>query len=450
MKVIKRIKHRLDFIQKADTSLQIKFLLVRSIQWYHVYHVSCLPPLPVSDHIIDCFEKYYSDFVALLFNIDKEDPALHVRLFSPLEDGGAGLLPYSAIRDNLYNETKREAMKLLVDLGFEKEELEEVAPNANNNTLKGIWKHAMRTRASLSKVNLISTHPDFPSDILSSWPKNYLYTMSDDCFHFYFRYRMGLVTPPKNFLCPKIGPLSQFSPSQCFSHLNSCTNCGSFCFHLRHEKINNVIHKTFSKHSIAGVLNPKDLPLPEKQKGGPDFLLFVGSKTLVGDVSVTSFSMDSSWNRKKRTYNNLLEENPHLTLFPFIVSTKGTFHPKTISILQEIQRETISPYLLSEILSLTLFEMFKGIFIAYQLLITKGYLQKDQADQQHTTEKAADEAEKQTHLENAEKHNDQQQGEAQEQKGEKDEEIVHSETSNESERKKEEPSAKKTRKEKPD
>ena len=172
-------------------------------------------------------------------------------------------------------------------------------------------------------------------------------------------------------------------------------------------------------------------------------MLFVGSKTFVGDVSVTSFNMDASWNRKQRTYRTLLEENTHMTLFPFIASTKGTFHTKTLSMLQEIQRDTLSHSLVSEILSLSLFEMFKGIFIAYQLLQTKGYLENEIKQKEQKDCSGA-----KTPAEGKE----QQTGQTQ---ANEDEEIVqevadHTQETNESERKKEEPSAKKTRKEKPD
>ena len=168
---------------------------------------------------------------------------------------------------------------------------------------------------------------------------------------------------------------------------------------------------------------------------------------------MTSFSMDTAWNRKKRTYKTLLEDNPHMTLFPFIVSTKGTFHPRTLALLQQIQRETLSPFLASEILSLSLFEMFKGIFTAYQLLQTKGYLNKDV----HTTKtnQTQDESGSKTEIENT----SQQKGKGgealqtsrhQANDDEEAHEVVDQETQsneneNENERKKEEPSAKKTR-----
>ena len=82
------------------------------------------------------------------------------------------------------------------------------------------------------------------------------------------------------------------------------------------------------------------LPLPDNTRGGPDFLVFVGSKIYCGEVVVTKGKTGDAYRRKVRTYQSFCELTG-FEPFPFSINN-GKIDFKTISILKEIAITTRS------------------------------------------------------------------------------------------------------------
>lgn len=369
-KMFGKIKSRIKFILECQTSLQIKFLMLRAIQWYQVYHVSCLPSSKFSCDIIDSIEKLYTECAVSLLSLSANKPNLHVHLFSPIEDGGLGLLPYSLLRKDLHNSLLSLAMPVCESLG-----IPTLSVSCENSSMKQIWKHAMATRRKIQENNIEGSKSVFENKSwLQAWPTSHITTMDDDCFLFGVHYRLGFIAPYSHrCLLHSSVDFSKLSGENVFEHVESCVSCGGIFFHIRHERVNNVLHKTFRHHSLVSEINPSGFPIPDNDKGGPDFLLFVGSKTYAGDVSITKQKTQVAYNRKIRTYKEFSTSTTFIT-FPFILSSKGFVDIFTMKILNEIAMKTSSSSLVRDCVVNTQFELVKGQFTAMKISLARSNL----------------------------------------------------------------------------
>jgi hypothetical protein len=102
----------------------------------------------------------------------------------------------------------------------------------------------------------------------------------------------------------------------------------------------NELVKTAKYHAVVAEANPRNMPVPGKTKGGPDFLFYAGStlnsSSFVGDVAISSSSrMGTVFGKKMRTYANFSPLINGVTL-PFVMNTRGAICYKTMSILEKL------------------------------------------------------------------------------------------------------------------
>jgi hypothetical protein len=369
MKCVEKMDLVAELISNYPTSKQIKMMIARHVQWRFVYITSCLPDSPWTESICNEFEEFLSRIIGTTFNIPpgiRRDPAFHVRLFSCIEDGGMGLLPYSQLRPFLLARTLSSAKPLFEELGFPVPEV--VAPT---HSLKYTWRQAMQVQASELEV---PAEKFFSKSWMECWPCRPLLKLEDDVCQFAVWYRLGLFQPFP-YVCLTTGvDLSSFSPQQCLKHVESCCSCGGIFFHIRHENVNNVIQRTFKWHNIPCSLNPKDLPLPDNSKGGPDFVVHCGSDTYCGDVNVTKNNTGREFTRKVRTYESFCEFTS-FTVFPFVLSSIGKVDFKSLEILKHIAQKTQSNMLVPDMVANVQFELLRGLTTAARVLKARGALQ---------------------------------------------------------------------------
>jgi len=207
---------------------------------------------------------------------------------------------------------------------------------------------------------------------VNTWPTNYATKMDDSSFLFGLRYRFNLMVPP-NYVCQLDSKnLNEMNETECFQHVESCASCGGIFFHIRHENVNTALHYIFKKKGIFSTLNPKDLPLPDKNKGGPDFILASNGKMFCGDVSITKNSTTQTYKRKLDTYKEF-EQETGFTTFPFIMSTQGKFHHKTMDLLKQIERENHCTDLCYNVVNDIQCVLVKALFCSYSILKARGH-----------------------------------------------------------------------------
>jgi hypothetical protein len=325
MKMFAKAEAKIEFILQAPTSLQVKFLLLRRCQWHQLYYAKCMPNVPQAGNLMNILDAMYFKAVETLFPCVGTVPECHVRIVTPLEDGGLGLLPYAEVFGRLSQSTRAKARGLLQELGFQTDHIH----GSDSSTTHEIWRHIFST---LSK--------NVPFDDERSWlattPTNHRLEVSDVCFNLAIEHRLGILQPFQ-YCCPisniELASLSR----QAFSHhLDKCLHCGAPAFRLRHELTVQSIVSTCKYHGLICDSNPKDLPLPGKRRGGPDFVIW-GSRVFAGDVCITANKPSTVFGAKIRKYADFVQQT-HATCLPFAMSNLGLIDPKTVSLLKEVER----------------------------------------------------------------------------------------------------------------
>ena len=199
------------------------------------------------------------------------------------------------------------------------------------------------------------------SSWLTSWPYGSR-VLSDEMFVFAIHFRLGLLSPMIQ-KCRNNHQIILKDEEQSFDHVNSCVHCGGIFNHLRHEFINNELSKVFSFYAIPHTLNPTDFPLPLNERGGPDFILYLGTNIIAGDVTVTRNKTANAYARKMRVYNTFASQTG-FSIFPLSVSYTGIIARDSLQSLRGIARDLHRPSFLHEAVDVIQFALIKGLFTA--------------------------------------------------------------------------------------
>lgn len=322
--------HRLKKLPSLDTTLQVKFMTLRMLQFYLIYLVSSVSHFLLAN-LCTFLER---NFITTLENILCVGTLPHTcydLIFSQLEVGGLGFVPFGDVAKALRNNLDESLVPILNSLKI-KHNIEPTQPRS----LQWVWNHIASTR-SLSSKKISSSDRSYCSWI-SVWPNLRIRQFEDT------EYLFGILNclqylPSASTTCifrKKIFDFRAASPKERFDHWYSCNRCGSAGFHHRHEAVLTEAASTAKHHLVVFQKYPKNMPVPGKSKGGPDFLITQTKKTLVGDVAVTSHStMSSVFSRKMTTYRTFSPRINALTL-PFILNTRGTLSYKTARILRDV------------------------------------------------------------------------------------------------------------------
>ena len=358
-KSLSKIDASVKFILACQASKQIKYSVLRSLQFSSLYLMSSMLPSTITDQILSSIEEKYLSLFNTLFEVPPQyrDLTHQVRTQSPIEDGGLGLLPLSFLRPHLYENNIFEANTLRAAL-----HLPQVPNVKKNGDLKIIWKTFPPNNQKDPSYH--------QGSFLSVWPSKPLLTIDDASFMLGVQHRLGFL-PPLNVECPlHVFNLNTLQPHEFLMHFESCNGCGTKMWWHRHERVNNVICKTFKYHNIVCEINPPDFPLPGANRGGPDFLLFVSSRIFAGDVRVTHQKTNQGFSEKMRKYREFAETTTFDT-FPFVMSTTGKIDYGSFLILQKIQELSTSKKLISDIISHSQIELLKGMYVGYLRLKAK-------------------------------------------------------------------------------
>lgn len=213
----------------------------------------------------------------------------------------------------------------------------------------------------------------FCFSFLKTWPTSRYTTLKDEEFVFACRLLAG-VLEPKKYWCPIDNcDVGQLQSTEYTQHVFSCVHCGGMQFHIRHEKVNNVIHKILRYSGIVSILNPVGLPLPDRTKGGPDLLVNTDRIDAV-DVAVTrtdEFSknrlMKAVTNQKFRAYKNF-EQLTSYNIVPFVMSVYGEHGVEAVQAAKYWARASSSSTTFTDLLTFSQMELIRGMHQGLSIL----------------------------------------------------------------------------------
>jgi ribonuclease HI len=329
-----KLKRKMQNLLALPTSLQIKFMTMRDMQFFCMYQLQATASTLVPD-LCRALEYMFLSALSSLIGCDIPNDCHHL-IYKPLEVGGLGFLPFadlcSGLRDNL-----QQYVAPILD-GLQIPHCFSFTPS---KSLFWLWRHITSTRAVASRQRSQDEISSFCW--LSAWPNMNIRRFSDVEFKFVLFHLLHLL-PPVSTVCIFRGATFDFAASTSAArhqHWFNCGRCGSAQFHHRHEAVLTELVSTAKYHNCTTIKYPANMPLPSKQRGGPDFLFLCTNNTLsgstvVGDVAVTHAPrMSSVYAAKMRLYKQFSSTINGTTL-PFVLNTLGSVSRKTIEVLQSI------------------------------------------------------------------------------------------------------------------
>ena len=110
-------------------------------------------------------------------------------------------------------------------------------------------------------------------------------------------------------------------------------------------------------------------------------MVFVNGRTYAIDVAIVRESADShghksnmttKFTEKMREYREYQEENPTHTIFPFIMSVYGSFHPTSVELLTELCKQMkVDTFFRQDVLRHTQCALLKSLYSAFLTTKTK-------------------------------------------------------------------------------
>jgi ribonuclease HI len=313
--------------ENLPTTAFLKFQILRVLQWSMVYLISTLPDIPQASDLLDQIDRDIQLTVGKVLQLQVSHDLHHC----PLEVGGLGFLPLQSLHKYLQPDMINQTAVLCREIGIPT--IAGPPPQERSpNVMKAAWRHIAQQRG------WYNVHGN-PTQDHKSWltvnPHAFYTSPEDSIFITAMHYRLGRIQP-FDYVCPlqEVNP-NTMTPEQVCQHVDSCLSCGAPAYHLRHENVVMCIEKTLKKLSLIVESNPKDLPLPGKRKGGPDFVIWSSQPTLAGDVCITCNRTKTVFNNKIRKYSEFCEQTRSVC-FPFAMTTLGEIDSSSLQKLSEL------------------------------------------------------------------------------------------------------------------
>lgn len=285
------------------------------------------------DHIQALLLSHFQDIIGFSLTPHAQ------QLFTPMEGGGFGVIPYGQLHEFLFAQSCRTSSAYVCDRGYMP-----TTPNETSPSLQHLWKQNFISHRRMRFVNN-------ESDILTAWPINHYLTFDDDFFVFIFRLRLNALRP-QHYICPiQNTDIASFDERQYTEHVLACSHCSAFHRYIRHENVVHTISRILRYNGVTCRSNPKDFPKPDRSKGGPDITVYT-TKIYAGDVTVCkdeskpeySSSLVAAYSRKIREYTTLRSAT-QLTIAPLVYSAYGYPFVSTIDFFKEWSSLSDTPLL---------------------------------------------------------------------------------------------------------
>jgi ribonuclease HI len=384
--MVGKIEKRYERVQGLPVSLQEKWLVLLNITMHCMYHIEASSiSLPFISQKID--ELQLHTFTSL-FSLGPLDPIHHVQLNSPVEDGGFGLFPYSQFAQTCREKMVQRALHFLTNFDLS---LQEVFDYPTSELMK-LWNAHLRPDVYGSKdwkiqhmaKTFLRLPPYAHQSFLRIPPDSALTTFDNDTFSFIVRHRLRLLIPyqlPPTCQNPPRDPNSHRNFSD---HFDVCRNCSSYTFLRRHEAVATAIHRSCRFHGFDSQLvlcHSPEFAKPKRAKGGADVMVFINGRVYAIDVSITressatqgyKSSLNTRYKEKVEEYREYAKANPTHTIFPFIMSVYGSYHPTSVELLTEMcKAKKVHVDLRQDILRFTQCALLKSLYSSFCTSKTK-------------------------------------------------------------------------------
>ena len=237
----------MQWILKCEASNQIKYSVILAIQWSILYFAKASTPCEALTKCLEQVEMCIFDAVCMIEGFSAEERSRYQAWSTgPIEGGGGGLIPWSAMQKQMREMLKREAADLVRDFSFQVQ-VQAASPISVKAAWHQIW-HSMRPQDE----QRLSDEPSW----LSAVPATPGLNLDDETFNCMLRWCMGL-GQQFTYTCPtsKLN-FEQTSQAKIHQHLTSCSVCSGPIRFLRHERIVAAVHRVLRWQGFVSESNP--------------------------------------------------------------------------------------------------------------------------------------------------------------------------------------------------
>lgn len=333
-----------------NVPLQFKLALQQYTHWKYLYTATHSTSEAIRNTLSSIDEQSLATFSSLT-RIPSIN--LQVRFFNPTEDGGLGILPLSALQQQLHAHALIHAAPLLRKLNLP------LGPIPSALPIKALWAvHSVNTGMKIPRLN---------SSLFAAPPR--FHNLDDEEFIFGVGLLIGYMNPIK-YKCKHdtTTDLNNKQPAEVFEHITSCSSCGAPAYHARHREVLSSFHSACKRHHISAEVNPKDLPRVDNSKGGPDIMVWSGRNWYTGDV-VIGKNLNASYTRKMRLYSKFAVITKSET-FPIALDITGRFHKSTWNTILNLAKSTHG--FVSNLNEQVQMSLIRGQHQGYRRLIIRG------------------------------------------------------------------------------
>jgi hypothetical protein len=331
---LRAIEKKYNKVRKLQTSKQNKMLIIRSLSWDYIYLAQTMLAYGRKEFFEGIDDIQYKCIIDVLELED--EPNLFVQIFSPIQDGGFGIVPMSHLADFLLQKALAVSAPFMAQYGLSMDQ-----GIIQYSSLAHAWAQYFKEApigprvksTSLASSNFLLDRNNLRT-WFTGWPTNKYTTMEDEVYETGVRVRIGKLKPFKHFCTLEKKELQMLSAEDFTNHIFSCVACGTHGWKLRHEKVLHAAARVCQFYGIYCKANPREYPNPGNTKGGCDALV---STTKCWGVDVAVVKPDhlvTAYNKKLETYEEF-EALTTFQTFPMILSIHGDIYVRTLELLEE-------------------------------------------------------------------------------------------------------------------
>ena len=372
-----KLRQRVTQVKKLQGSIQCKLIVLRALARTLVYYCQTF----ISTHAASFFEEADSIILEAFKTITgiEGDGSNRERIdsciFKPIEDGGLGFFPYLPTHMEIQEISIQQTEDYTNCLGLTP--LPQCSKPTSVKSHNTIWKrHLPAVRVDKDG----RSYSRFTAPNFHSWlhlrPLNSISTLPDDIVRHQLNVILHNLTPTEGSCLQDNGDVIEYrhmSRSEYTHHLLSCARCSNRGFHMRHESVVSAIRMTNKFFSVnCFIPNQWELPLPGKEKGGPDVVVMAGEQMDAVDVTVVhipdpqgkSLERDflaKRFNDKKTKYSGFATMTK-MNVIPFVVSIYGIIATETRGLLGQWQKAAADPRYISDLFNNVQCYLIKSLF----------------------------------------------------------------------------------------
>jgi hypothetical protein len=273
-------------IAGLNTTAQNKFLILQAAQYRTIYALQTFNG-PFATDVFAEVNTAQQHCLETITGIKWDSPDLILRIQSPIEEGGMGLLPLDALHADIHDESMKLAAAFLAKYNLSSTRFTD---DDRESTLRQRWRDWFRCSMVGTNVTQLSLSPyaflraSTTRSWLLMWPSSVHLEIEDNVWRFNVALRLGQISPGGS-KCTDTN-VQALSPPAFTKHFLTCRKCGPNHFNLRHKAVQDAMGRVLRFYNVTKKVEPK-IPVPGNKRGGSD-LLVLTTKTYSVEYNVYS------------------------------------------------------------------------------------------------------------------------------------------------------------------